>query len=83
MSSNAKLGEVLSGVEVDEIPPVGPVCPEAQPEPFLATVAEARRHLRIGKTQVFELLKSGVLERRKVNSSTRITMRSIRKLAGV
>ena len=52
-------------------------------EPLLATVAETRQLLRIGKTQVFQLLRDHVLERRKVNGCTRITMRSIRKLAGV
>lgn len=56
---------------------------ELSVEPLLATVAETRQLLRIGKTQVFQLLRDDVLERRKVSGSTRITMRSIRKLAGL
>lgn len=52
-------------------------------DPLLVTVGDTRQLLRIGKTQVFQLANAGVLERRRVGGSTRITMRSIRKLAGV
>jgi excisionase family DNA binding protein len=52
-------------------------------EPLLVTVAEAGRLLRCGKSKIFEMIKEGVLERRKLGGATRITMASIRHVAGV
>jgi hypothetical protein len=52
-------------------------------EPLLVTVREAGALLGFGKTKIFQLLECGALERRKVNGATRITLRSVRELAGV
>lgn len=51
--------------------------------PLLVTVRQACSLLGIGRTHLFQLLNTGVLERRKVGRSTRITLRSVRDLAGV
>ena len=51
--------------------------------PLLVTVRQAGSLLGVGKTQVFNLLRLGVLERRKVGGATRVTLRSVRDLAGV
>lgn len=53
------------------------------PEPLLATVGEAGKLLRCGKTTIFDLINRGLLERRKLGRATRITLASIRKIAGV
>lgn len=50
--------------------------------PLLVTVKQAGALLGIGKTSIFAALKSGTLERRKVNGATRVTLRSVRALAG-
>ena len=51
--------------------------------PLLVTVQEACRLLSCGKTHLFVMINKGLLERRKVGNATRITMRSIRELAGL
>ena len=51
-------------------------------EVLLVTVKQACKITNYGRTKIFSLMASGVLERRKEGRSTRITMRSIRKLAG-
>jgi len=60
-----------------------PLADNPRTEPLLVTVRDAQRLLKIGKTHVFDLLNKGVLERRKVGKATRITMRSIRNVAGL
>ena len=52
-------------------------------QPLLVTVREAGALLGFGKTKIFQLLECGALERRKVKGATRITLRSVYKLAGV
>jgi hypothetical protein len=52
-------------------------------EPLVVTVREAGRMLRLGRSTIFELLRTNKLERRRVGQSTRVTVRSIRELAGV
>ena len=56
---------------------------EASPFPLLVTVQQACKLLACGKTKVFDLLNQGTLERRKIGKATRITLESIKKLAGV
>jgi hypothetical protein len=56
---------------------------EAETCPLLVTVAEAQRLLSIGKSSVFAMLNDGDLERRKVRKGTRITMRSVLRVAGL
>ena len=51
--------------------------------PLLITVREAGKLLGIGKTATFALLSANVLERRRIGGATRVTLRSVRKLAGV
>ena len=52
-------------------------------QPLLATVGEARKMLRCGKTKIFDMINCGQLERRKLGRATRITLSSINKIAGV
>jgi excisionase family DNA binding protein len=47
------------------------------PQSLLQTVEGAARALRLGKTRIFELIKSKQLERIKIGHSTRITTASI------
>lgn len=54
-----------------------------KPEPFLVSVEETCRLLNCGRTTIFALLSSGTLDRRKVGRATRVTMASIRRLAGI
>lgn len=56
---------------------------EASSPPLLVTVHQACRMLNCGKTTVFALINQGTLERRKIGKATRITLDSIKKLAGV
>ena len=56
---------------------------QAELGPFLVTPKQAGELLGVGKTTVFDLLSKNVLERRRINGATRVTMRSIRKVAGV
>ena len=52
--------------------------------PLLVTVRQAQKLLGVGKTSIFLMLSVGVLERSKpLPGMTRITWRSVRKLAGV
>ncbi len=60
----------------------GPPTAKGELDPLLVTVPQAQKLLGIGKTSVFSLVNQGVLERRKLGGATRITMRSIRKVAG-
>ena len=52
-------------------------------EPLLVTPKRAGELLGLGKTTVFDLLNKGILERRKIGKATRITLRSVHKLAGI
>jgi len=56
---------------------------EAEPDPFLVTVSQTEKLLNVGKTTVFDLINKGRLERRKVGNATRITLRSVRNVAGI
>lgn len=49
----------------------------------LVTVKQAQVLLSASKSSIFEWVNQGLLERRKINTATRITLRSIRKLAGM
>lgn len=50
--------------------------------PMLVTVSRAGQLLGCGKTKIFEMINDGLLERRKLGRATRITLSSIRKIAG-
>ena len=52
-------------------------------EPLLVTIAQAQKLLGVGKTKLHEMIGSGLLERRKLGRATRVTMRSVRLIAGV
>lgn len=54
---------------------------QAIPEAQLATVETTTRILAIGRSKVFDLMSKGVLERRRIDGCTRITMRSINRVA--
>ncbi len=54
----------------------------SSPAPLLVTVRQACKMLACGKTTVFALINQGSLERRKIGKATRITLDSIKKLAG-
>ena len=53
------------------------------PDPLLVTVDRAGELLSCGKTKIFDLINRGQLERRKLGRATRITLSSIRQVAGV
>lgn len=56
----------------------------ASPDPCqLVTVKQAQALLNASKTSIFAWINQGLLERRKIGKATRITLRSIRVLAGV
>lgn len=74
-------GVGIAAVLTRQLEPVPHVKPG--PEPLLATVGEAGKLLRCGKTTIFDLINRGLLERRKLGRATRITLASIRNLAGV
>ena len=57
----------------------------AMPENFsddqtLLTIDDVMRRLRVGRTAVYKLLQEGRLEKVKLEKSTRITGRSLRRL---
>ena len=58
-----------------------PAKPEPAIEPIVVSPRTACVMLAIGKTQLFALLKDGVLESIKIGKSRRITVASIKKLA--
>ena len=56
---------------------------DAQPTaPMCVPINEAARLLSIGRTSVYELLKTGELRSRKVGNRTLVTMASIREFVG-
>ena len=68
---------------IDPLPGPSPRTDKSTIEPLLITVAHAQKLLGVGKTKLHAMLTSGALERRKVGRSTRVTMRSVRSIAGV
>ena len=54
----------------------------ANSDPLLMTIEQTTAILNCGRTTVFKLLADEVLERRKIGRATRVTLRSIRQLAG-
>jgi hypothetical protein len=55
---------------------------QAEEQPLLATVPQTCQALNCSRTTVFDLLNSGILQRRKIGRATRVTVDSIKKLAG-
>ena len=49
---------------------------------LMVTVKQAQVLLSASKSSIFEWVNKGLLERRKIGTATRITLRSIRALAG-
>jgi len=48
--------------------------------PLLATIRQTCKVLNCSRTKVFDLLKGGTLERRKIGRATRVTVASIQQL---
>lgn len=73
----------LNSIELD--PSVGPHCTLSNNgvHTILVTVPDACAMLSCKKTKLFDLLRTNQLERRKIGRSTRITVSSIFKLAGL
>jgi len=51
-------------------------------EPYLASIADARRALGIGRTTAYRLMDAGKLEKVKIGRRTLIKIASIKALAG-
>jgi hypothetical protein len=54
-----------------------------EPLTLAVSVARASKILPLGKTKIYELIKRGVLESELVDGRRIITLRSLKKLAGV
>lgn len=53
----------------------------AEPEPFLLTVEEAAQRLRIGRTTMFELIRTGQVKSVKVGSLRRVRPADLQEYA--
>jgi excisionase family DNA binding protein len=51
-------------------------------EPLLISIAEAAKALSLGRTSVYELIRTGELETRKMGRRRLVTVASIKRLAG-
>ena len=49
-------------------------------EPFLISIAETAKALSLGRTSVYELIKEGELETRKMGRRRLVTVESIKRL---
>lgn len=90
-------GKLVAGVDLAQFlapevasnaPPVEAQVKEAVapkenlPPPWLMSIKEARRELRLGKTKIFDLINTGVLERVRIGRRSLLTSESVLALAG-